>query len=123
MMPVARVTGRVTESGRPVTGGWIEFFPLDGCVGNLRSARLKADGSFEADKVAVGLNLVRLVNTNIASPDAARTFSHYISPIRRVIPAQPAGPVLIDLLDELIQFSNTRQRPVLPEMPRSGDSR
>src|SRR5438132_13339166 len=59
---VARVQGVVRERGRPVSGGWIEFVPVDGTVGNLRSARLHQDGSFEADRVAVGTNLIRLVN-------------------------------------------------------------
>jgi hypothetical protein len=122
-MPVTHVTGRVTEAGRPVGGGWIEFFPVDGCVGNLRSARLKSDGSFDADKVAVGLNLIRLINTNMTSSDATRKFGQYISPIRRTIPARPTGPVLIDLYAELLQDKNTQPRRVLPELPGPGESR
>jgi hypothetical protein len=125
--PVAHVKGRVTEAGRPVSGGWIEFFPVDGCVGNLRSARLRPDGSFDADKVAVGLNLIRLVNTSISSAEAARLFGQYRSPIRRTIPAQPGGPVVIDLLDEALLFKSTQKRPVLPEPPKTdakpGESR
>src|SRR5947209_4945853 len=58
-MPVARVHGVVTEGHRPVAGGWIEFMPVDGTVGNLRSARLEPDGSFAADRVAVGVNAIR----------------------------------------------------------------
>src|SRR5207253_905083 len=61
-MRVSRVRGVVREGSRPVSGGWIEFFPVDGTIGNLRSARLRADGSFDADGVAVGVNLIRLVN-------------------------------------------------------------
>ena len=121
--PVARVKGRVTEGGRPITGGWIEFFPVDGGVGALRSAKLQPDGSFDADQVAVGLNLIRLVNTNIYNVDASRMFSRYISPIRRNIPQKPAGPLLIDLVDEAIQFNTTRPKPVLPQMPASGEPR
>jgi hypothetical protein len=122
-MPVTHVTGRVTEAGRPVAGGWIEFFPVDGCVGTLRSARLKRDGSFDADKVAVGLNLIRLINTSISSADAARLFGTYTSPIRRTIPARPKGPVLIDLYDELLEYKNTQPRRIVPELPGPGDSR
>jgi hypothetical protein len=125
--PVAHVAGRVTEGGRPITGGWIEFFPVDGCVGNLRSARLRPDGSFEADKVAVGFNLIRLVNTNISSVPARliapHAFNQYTSPIRRTIPAQLTAPLRIDVYDEAVQFSNSRPRRVLPTMPERGGSR
>jgi hypothetical protein len=125
--PVTQVKGRVTEGGRPITGGWVEFFPLDGCVGNLRSARLRPDGSFEADKVAVGFNLIRLVNTNISSVPARmivpHAFNQYTSPIRRTIPSQLAAPLLIDVFDEAVQFSNSRPRRVLPAMPQRGESR
>ena len=53
-MPVARVKGFVKEGVRPVSEGWIEFIPVDGTVGNLCSARLHADGSFEAEHVRGG---------------------------------------------------------------------
>ena len=52
--PTTRVCGRVLESGRPVAGGWIEFAPIEGTVGNRRSAPLAADGRFEVSGVAVG---------------------------------------------------------------------
>src|SRR5213082_863800 len=90
---VARVQGVVREGGRPVSGGWIEFFPVDGTVGNLRSARLHPDGSFEVDRVAVGTNLIRLVNAPIGLPELSRLFSSYHSPIRRVITEQPGEPM------------------------------
>jgi hypothetical protein len=125
--PVARVKGRVTEGGRPITGGWIEFFPVDGGVGALRSAKLQPDGSFDADKVAVGLNLIRLVNTNISSVPARliapHAFNQYTSPIRRTIPSQLPAPLLIDVFDEAVEFNNTRPKPVLPQMPASGETR
>jgi hypothetical protein len=104
-MPVTRVKGSVTEGGRPLSRGWVEFFPVDGTVGNLRSARIRADGVFEADGVAVGRNLIRLVNTGLR-PNFG-IFSTFQSPIRRLIPAQPAEPVRIELVDEAIRFQST----------------
>ena len=73
------------EGSRPVSGGWIEFFPVEGTVGNLRSARVRADGSFEADGVAVGENLIRLVNAPVELSGATQLFGSFQSPIRRVI--------------------------------------
>jgi hypothetical protein len=105
LMPVTRVNGSVTEGGRPLSHGWVEFFPVDGTVGNLRSARIRTDGSFEADGVAVGQNLIRLVNAGIR-PNFG-IFSTFQSPIRRRIPAQPGEPVRIDLVDEAIRFQST----------------
>jgi hypothetical protein len=55
------VRGRLHVAGRPLTPGWVEFWPIDGTVGNLRSAPLGADGSFSATRVPVGRVLVRFV--------------------------------------------------------------
>jgi hypothetical protein len=108
-MRVARVRGVVREGSRPVSGGWIEFFPVDGTIGNLRSARLRADGSFDADGVAVGKNLIRLVNAKMESPLAYR-FRSFASPIRRQIP-QPGGePITVDLFEETLRVQTTRSR-------------
>jgi hypothetical protein len=109
-LPVAPVDGWVTERGRPVRGGWIEFFPVDGGKGDIRSARLKPDGSFHADRVAVGLNLIRLVNTDIQNIDAAHLFGSYQSPIRRTIPADRGDPLGIELVDEAIRWEQERPR-------------
>jgi len=122
-MPVTRVKGRVTEGGRPVRGGWIEFFPVDGTVGNLRSARLNADGTFEADHVAVGLNLIRLVNTDLKHPDAARLFGAYTSPIRRTIPERPGDPLAIELVDEATRYYESHPQHTRPGSPRPGERR
>jgi hypothetical protein len=122
-MPVARVTGVVREGSQPVSGGWIEFFPVDGTVGNLRSARLRADGSFEADHVPVGLNLIRLVNVPLSSPAAKQIFGAYTSPIRRTILAQPTEPLLIDVVDESILLQNSRARRSRPEARGPGEPR
>ncbi len=121
-MPVADVTGVVTEGGRPVAGGWIEFFPVDGTVGNLRSARIRADGSFDAREVALGLNLIRLINAPIASRDAKELFGAYTSPIRRTISPRPVTPLSIDLVQESLTYARTAPRRVMPELPRPGAS-
>jgi hypothetical protein len=110
-MPVANVSGKVTDGGRPVTGGWIEFYPIDGTIGKIRSARLRADGSFETDRVAVGLNLIRLHTLDILkAADGKRIFGTYYSPIRRTIPAQPAGPLAIDLIEEALRHADSSAR-------------
>ncbi len=50
----AKVRGMVTVGKSPVSGGWIAFDPVEGTRGNLRIARIRPDGSFEADRVPVG---------------------------------------------------------------------
>jgi hypothetical protein len=101
-MPVTRVKGSVAEDRRPLSHGWIEFMPVDGTIGNLRSAVIRSDGSFEADGVAVGQNLIRVANAGV-SPGFGR-FATYQSPIRRLIPASPLEPLRIELVDEAIRF-------------------
>lgn len=108
-MPVARVRGVVKEGDRPVGGGWIEFLPVEGTIGNLRSARLRADGTFDADGVAIGTNAIRLVNAAM-SPGYRGLFGAFSSPIRRVVVADPSGPLTIDLVAEAIQYQEKRSR-------------
>jgi hypothetical protein len=124
VMPVAKVSGKVTDAGRPVTGGWIEFYPIDGTIGKPRAARLKEDGSFDTDGVAVGLNLIRVHTVGILkATDGKRVFSAFHSPIRRTIPAQPAGPLSIDLVDEAILHRDTIARALGPRLPGAGTSK
>lgn len=107
---VARVRGVVREGGRPLSGGWVEFYPVKGTVGNLRSAPLRADGSFEADGVAVGENLIRLVNVSIALSGASKRFGAYSSPIRRIISDRSATPLDVDVVEEMIRFQKSQER-------------
>ncbi len=109
--PTTRLTGVVMEGSKPVGGGWIEFIPGQGTVGNLRSARIAKDGSFQVDRVPVGENVIRLVNAPITIPGGAALFSRFNTPIRRKIPPQPDGPVTIDLLQEAMRYQATRPRP------------
>ena len=85
----ARRAVEVVEAGRPVAGGWIEFVPVDGTVGDRRSAPLAADGRFEVSGVAVGRNVIGLVNAPIRCPAAGSCSDSRGSPIRRDIPAGP----------------------------------
>ncbi|MGZ3301945.1 MAG: hypothetical protein ACXWPK_19000 [Isosphaeraceae bacterium] len=109
--PTTRVAGIVVEGGRPVAGGWIEFIPTDGTVGNIRSARIGRDGSFQADRVAIGENVIRLVNAPINMPGGEKLFGQFSSPVRRKIPLEPDGPLAIDLLEEAVRYQATRPRP------------
>lgn len=109
-MVTTRVSGVVLEAGRPVTGGWIEFIPVDGTVGKMRSAPLNKDGTFEADKVPVGVNRIGLVGSPVKMPGWRRFFDSLNSVIRKPIPAQPVSGLKIDLYEELARFQS--------EMPR-----
>ncbi len=109
--PTARVVGRIVEGGSPVGGGWIEFLPTDGTVGNMRSARIGKDGSFQADRVAIGENVIRLVNAPIGIPGGAILFGKFSSPIRRKIPVRPEGLLTIDLVEEVVLYQAKHPRP------------
>ena len=109
-MPVTRVQGLVAAGDRPISGGWIEFIPVGLTVGKLRSARVEADGSFDADGVAVGENAIRLVNEQVDKTPALRLFGTFASPIRRMISTTPAGPVKINLVEEAVRFQEAGRR-------------
>ena len=96
--PTTRVSGTIRISGRPIGKGWVEFHPIDGTVVKLRSAPIRPDGSFQADRVAVGWNQIGLVAAPI-HPGFANDFHPFSSSIRRQIPAH-GGEITIDLLEE-----------------------
>jgi hypothetical protein len=119
-LPVARVSGVVREGSRPVSGGWIEFIPVDETVGNFCSAKLGVDGSFDARGVAIGVNLIRLVNAPLSTPDANRIVGAFNSPIRRTIVAQPTEPLSIDVVDELIRLQSSLRIPAKSASRKTG---
>ncbi len=106
-IPTAQVSGVVLMSGKPLGKGWVEFQPTEGARGNVRSARIDPDGSFHADRVPIGLNVVRLIDVPISPPGAARLFSQ-ASPIRRSIPARQERPIQIDVFEELLRYQGSR---------------
>lgn len=109
-MPVTRVRGLVKEGARRVSGGWIEFLPVEGTIGKPRSARLATDGTFDADGVALGTVAIRLVNVPTETRAYQRIFSAFSSPIRRRVTDPPSGAVVIDLDEEAIQFERELDR-------------
>jgi hypothetical protein len=108
-MPTTRVRGVVREGRRPVGGGWIEFVPVEGTVGNLRSAPLKPNGSFEADRVAIGRNVIGLAHAPTALP-SSRIFETFTSPIRREIPGGSVTTLDLDLIEEAFRRPISRSR-------------
>jgi len=102
--PTTTVSGKVLEGGQPVGGGWIEFFPVEGTIGKLRSARIRADGTFEARGVAIGTNALRLVHAPIRMPGGARLFGSYATPLRRRISEHPEPPLEIELVEEALRY-------------------
>lgn len=115
-LAVARIKGVVTNGRLPVCNGWIEFIPVDGTVGNVYSARIHDDGSFDAARVAVGINLIRMAHVSLGSNVAERVFGAYHSPIRRVIAPQLTEPIVIDLVDESVRY---KMRSPAPNSPPS----
>lgn len=94
-MVTAAVSGRVTLAGRPVPEGWLEFLPIDGTLGVLRSTELDADGTFRADRVPAGGKVaMRLVGTPL--PIEFAEFGQAFL-IRRVIPAEPREPIVLEI--------------------------
>jgi hypothetical protein len=120
---VTHVKGIVSHGKTPVSGGWVEFLPVEGTVGKLRSARIRSDGSFEAERVPVGLNLIRLANAPLGSIGAERLFGSYRSPIRRNVLAHSTQPLVIDVVDETILFKNAQARDAALETRGQGDPR
>ncbi len=106
-IPTAEISGVVLMSGEPLGKGWVEFHPIDGARGDIRSARINPDGSFRADRVAIGPNVIKLIDAPIKPPSAALLFSR-ASPIRRTIPAKPEEPIRIDVFQELLRYQATR---------------
>lgn len=109
-MPVTTVRGVVTEGILPVSGGWIEFTPVEGTTGRLRSARLGNDGTFVVDRVAVGTNQIRLVNAKVHGRPYRGVFSMSFSTIRREARPDASEPIKIDLLIEQVRFQKRFER-------------
>jgi hypothetical protein len=67
------VSGQVAFQGKPVSNGWVEFVPMGGTVGNIRTARIASNGRYAARGVAVGRHRVKIVGADPPLPDAYST--------------------------------------------------
>ena len=122
--------GRIVLGGQPVGGGFIEVHPAQGTTGNFCVGPIRADGSFDLDRVPVGtvtIGLSQLPIRSIPSVDGPvdpRQFdihsgqSGLYPPIQRSIPAQnPTELPPIDLITEAVR---QRRRPSPRRRKRSG---
>jgi hypothetical protein len=118
--PTATVSGVVLKSGEPIPGGWVEFLPTDGTAGHLRTARIEPDGTFRADGVAVGPNVVHLVDAPGLPPGGAAVLSNTAA-IRREVAAGSNAPMRIDAIEELLRYQKTMSSAT--PSPREGGPR
>lgn len=101
--PTIAVGGRVRVGAVPIEGGWIEFWPVDGTVGDLKSSPIAADGTFALAGLTPGRRLVSLVRPRVgeALPDPLRAVVGRVrgldSPARVVIPDRSPFRLDIDL--------------------------
>jgi hypothetical protein len=99
-MPTTRVVGRVHIRSTPVGGGWIEFFPVEGTIGKLRTARIRPDGTFVADRVSLGRNAIQIAHARMPPP--FWPVFERAAIIRRDIVNVPETSIDIDLQDEYL---------------------
>lgn len=115
--PTTTLQGVVRVRGAAVGPGWLEFLPIDGTLGDLRSARLQSDGSFRVERVPVGRTAIRLVGTpRLATGDPALDL--WLGQLRQVhlvqksIAPSPTPPLLLDL-----EVEEQRSRDAAPRNP------
>jgi hypothetical protein len=94
----------VHEGNRPLESGWIEFIPVDGGLGDLRSAWIRQGGHFEVERLGLGPHVVRIVGAPIQIPGGLSLFGTFMSPIRREIKAKPDEPIDVDVLEEAVRY-------------------
>lgn len=110
-----RVEGTIRLGGRPIPSGWVEFFPIDGTRGNLRSAPIRADGSFAASGVPAGRVAVRLVDAygppipTSLGPVRFSTFGSFQTPIRAMVPAGTTTCLDIELAAEAERYRRNQE--------------
>jgi len=71
--PTAKVSGKVTHDGQPVTSGSITFAPTSGTVGKPGSSEVKSDGSYVLSSYAQGDGAVIGRHKVIYSPGSTET--------------------------------------------------
>lgn len=107
-LKTTRVSGVVSVGGKRLRGGWVEFIPTQGTVGNLCSAPLGPDGTFVARRVAVGRNAIGFVGTPL-DPAASAAFHPFATPITRAIPGGASTSLELDLVEEGYRYQKARK--------------
>ena len=102
-----RVTGTIHAGTKTYDNGWIEFVPIEGTVGVMRSGRIHPGGTFEVDRVALGTNSVGIFGANF-SREYNSVFNTLSTPIRRKITDSSTTPLDIDLMVERARYQNLR---------------
>jgi hypothetical protein len=110
-----RIKGRVISNAKPVTTGWVEILPTEGTMGNLRTAKIQPDGTFETDGTPVGkvaIILVKIPPDQYPTPFGtvpSLVFQVVNSPIRRTIPPGTECRVDLDLGVEAFRYAQERE--------------
>jgi len=107
-----RVEGSVRIAKEPLRGGFIEFSPIDGTVGIMRSAPIRPDGTFVVDRVPVGSNAIAIVGGSLPS-GLSGICDPLGSQIHRTITDSQDSKIDIDLLAE--QASHELRKRTLTE--------
>ncbi|MFM1801711.1 MAG: hypothetical protein RJA81_1063 [Planctomycetota bacterium] len=95
--PRVTVVGKVVRARSPIRSGWIEFVPVDGGRGVLRSAEIQNDGTYEMTGLGPGLHAVRII---VPRDRTLFPFDKFFSPIRRTLTEDSQQEFLIDLDQE-----------------------
>lgn len=95
--PLVSVQGRVVRNGQPLASGWVEFVPVDGGQGVMKSGPIAANGQYLATGLGPGLHGVRVI---VPRDKSLFPFDQFFSPIRRTLTTEPLQTFDIDLSAE-----------------------
>lgn len=117
----ATVRGRLLLHGRPIGPCFVEFQPIDGTVGDLRSGRVDAGGRFTVTRVPIGRVGIRVVGPTLRTGDPPLdVFLHRIGQsyaIHRDIDAHASNLAPIDLVVEAYRLAAESRRAARGEEP------
>ena len=94
---LVEVQGRIQRNGQPISTGWVEFVPVDGGQGVMKSGPVSANGQYKATGLGPGLHGVRVI---VPRDKSLFPFDQFFSPIRRTITTEPVQTFDIDLSAE-----------------------
>ena len=100
--PTTTVTGRIHGGPEPIGGGWIEFLPIDGTVGPMRSAPISPDGTFVARSIPSGRHAVGINGVKGRYARAFRAFNTLSTRIYRRVGPGASTDLDLDLYTEAV---------------------